>query len=311
MRQRLILHIGTHKTGSTTLQNYFYLNRLWLRPMGVHYPKPLMGPIFYVNNHKDLRDSARIEAKSGGTEFHPDLGAHDARLGAYVNAIIEAGAPVAILSCEGWSSILNFYAHRLKPLENRFDIKVLAFMRRPDHWAEAFYRQRVANVVHRETMPFHSFVSQPPMQTYLFDRARLFGWWADAFGARNVTVIPFEPAVPGFDLIERFCNAADLPRGLARRLLFRRATANPTLSRSQAETLRRANEKGGSAERPKRQKVVGEPSYFGAGERAEILARARPDMDLITRSYVRDGRSELFPSEPEAFIENARSQPVE
>lgn len=306
MRQRLILHIGTHKTGSTTIQNYFYFNRLWLRPMGIHYPKPLMGPLFYVNNHKDLRDTARLEGKPHGAHEHPDLGPHDARLAAYTNAIIEAGAPISILSCEGWSSILNRYAHRLAPLKNRFEIKVIAFMRRPDHWAEAFYRQRVANLTHRETTPFKAFVAQDPMQTYLFDRKQLFGWWAEAFGLENLTVIPYEPAVAGFDLLTRFFDAANLPAGLPRNLLFRHARANPTLSRAQAEALRVANENGRSPGRPKADLGV-EASYFDAGERAAILARAAPDMQAITRLYVRDGRKALFPEEPEIYRENARS----
>ena len=302
MRQRLILHIGTHKTGSTTIQNYFYFNRLWLRFLGVHYPLPVKGPLFFVNNHSDLRDTARLEEHPRAPRQHPALGSHDMLLGRYVNAIREVGAPVAILSAEGWSSDLNRYAHRLKPLQNRFDVQVVAFMRRPDHWAEAFYRQRVANLSHRETTPFADFVRQPPMQSYLFDRASHLAWWADAFGAENVTIIPYEPAVPGFDLIARFCDAAGLPRGIVRHLLFRRARANPTLSRAQAERLRQANERGQHPVRPRRSHATGEASYFTEAERAALLVRAAPDMAKIVTRYVRDGRTEMFPAEPEHFI---------
>lgn len=306
MRQRLILHIGTHKTGSTTIQNYFYLNRLWLRPMGVHYPRPLLGPMFYVNNHRDLRDTARLEGKPKSAVIHPQLGPHAARLAHYVNAIKEARAPIAILSCEGWSSVLNRYAQRLAALQNRFDVKVIAFMRRPDHWAEAFYRQRVANISHRETASFHEFVAQAPMQTYLFDRAQLFGWWADAFGTQNITVIPFEPAVRGFDLIGRFCDAAGISDGVKRRLLFRRSRANPTLSRSNAEALRRINLAGGTPQRPRTTVQSGEPSYFSGAERAELLARAAPDLQRITELYVKDGRKSMFEDEPETFTPAAQ-----
>ena len=302
MRQRLILHIGTHKTGSTTIQNYLYLNRLWLRPLGVHYPKPLMGPMFYVNNHKDLRDTARIEGRPRNPGPHPELGTHDARLAAYTNAILEGGAPLSILSCEGWSSVLNRYADRLKVLKNRFDIKVIAFMRRPDHWAEAFYRQRVANVAHRETMPFSQFVAQPPMEEYLFERAKLFGWWAEAFGAENLTVIPYEPAVGGFDLLEKFFDASGFPGGLPRHLLFRKARSNPTLPRAEAELMRQASEQGRAPVRPKRIVRRPEASYFNALERAALLDRAAPDMDAITKAYVRDGRQEMFVGEPETYL---------
>ena len=300
MRQRLILHIGTHKTGSTTIQNYFYLNRLWLRPMGIYYPKPINGPLFYANNHKDLRDTARIEGKSGGIAVHERFGPHADLLAEYVNRIKRVGAPVSILSCEGWSSILNCYAHRLSALTSRFDVKVIAFMRRPDLWVESFYRQRVANLEHREQMPFRQFIAQPPMKTYLYDRSQLFRWWEAAFGREALTVIPYEPSRPGFDLLGKFFDAADIPTGPVRHLLFRRASANRTLLPNDAERLRRLHARGERPrKRPRRRDNAVAPCYLAPEERAHILRDAADDMEQICRAYVRDGRQVLFPGNPE------------
>ena len=303
MRQRLILHIGTHKTGSTSIQNYLYYNRLWLRSLGVYYPLPLNGSLFYANNHSDLRDTALSEGKPRGAEIHPRFGRHDALLGRYIRAIKEVGKPVNILSAEGWSSHLNRYARRLAPLSQHFDVKVIAFMRRPDYWIEKFYSQRIANFEHAETRRFSAFLDQAHIETYLYNRHRMFGWWAKAFGGKNVTVVPYEPAIQGFDLIEYFLREAGDDSSLAGRLFLRQAHANRTLSARNAEVLRQRFEEGSKVDkrlvRALKRDQEGSGCFLGEGERSEILKRAESDMARICEDYVRDGREELFPANPE------------
>lgn len=303
MRQTLILHIGTHKTGSTTIQNYLYYNRLWLRHLGVYYPRPINGRLFYTSNHSDLRDTALSEGKQRGAQIHPRFGSHDALLGRYIRTIKEVQRPVNILSAEGWSSHLNRYARRLAPLTQHFDVKVIAFMRRPDYWIEKFYSQRIANIEHSEKRTFERFLDQPHIETYLFNRHRMFGWWGDAFGAENLTVIPYEPAVKGFDLISRFLRASDIDGGLADNLLLRRSNANKTLSPLGVEMLREMIADGTKPDAKlvrKLKHVTGpQKAFLREPERQNILVRAAPDMDRICRDYVRDGRKVLFPNPPE------------
>ncbi len=303
MRQRLILHIGTHKTGSTTIQNYLYYNRLWLRFAGVYYPKPINGPLFYTNNHSDLRDTARSEGKPRGPSLHPQFGAHDALLGQYVRSIKEKGNHTNILSCEGWSSNLNRYARRLAPLSQHFDVTVIAFIRRPDYWIERFYAQRIANIQHRETRSFEDFIAQPHIDTYLYNRTRLFGWWAKAFGAAAVQVIPFEPAAPGFDLINRFLENAQIKSSFTNNLLLRNARTNTALSKESVEAIRALHAQPDPANKSDVQRIKkskGKPAVFlTLEERAKIIAKAEPDMQQICTRFVHDGREKLFDDNPE------------
>jgi len=304
MRQTLILHIGTHKTGSTTIQNYLYYNRLWLRRLGVFYPRPMTGRLFYTSNHSDLRDTARSEGKHRDACIHPEIGPHDALLGRYVRAIKEVGQPINILSAEGLSSHLNRYARRLAPLQQHFTVKVLAYMRRPDIWIEKFYSQRIANIEHAEKQTFARFVQQPHIETYLYNRHRMFGWWAKAFGAENVTVIPFEPAVPNFDLIAQFLKCAGIKNSLANHLLLRHAKANQTLSPLGVEMLREMNANGTQTDLKtirKLKRAAGPEGngFLRAPDRQAILTRAAPDMARICDDFVRDGRTVLFPNPPE------------
>ena len=312
MRQTLILHIGSHKTGSTTIQNYLYYNRLWLRRMGVFYPRPINGRLFYTSNHSDLRDTALSEGKHRDPCIHPEFGSHDALLGRYIRTIKEVGQPINVLSAEGWSSHLNRYARRLAPLTQHFDVKVLAFMRRPDFWIEKFYAQRVANIEHGEKRSFERFLEQPHIDTYLYNRHRMFGWWAKAFGARTISVLPYEPAVPGFDLIGQFLEAAGIEGALPGRLLLRNARANRTLSPLGVEMLREMIADGRTPDQKivrslKRASGPTDSGFLKGPEREEILRRAEPDMAKICTDFVRDGRQELFPTCPEVLRSSVKS----
>lgn len=312
MRQTLILHIGTHKTGSTSIQNYLYYNRLWLRKMGVFYPRPINGKLFYANNHSDLRDTALSEGKPRGASIHPRFGPHDALLGRYIRTIKDVGQPINILSAEGWSSHLNRYARRLTPLSQHFDVKVLAFMRRPDFWIEKFYSQRIANIEHSEKRTFSRFLDQPHIETYLYNRHRMFNWWTNAFGAENLTVIPYEPAVVGFDLIGQFLQNAGIHGSLANHLLLRHAKANRTLSPLGVEMLREMIAEGRAPDHKivRNLKRVSGPEgkgFLTEPQRHRMLARAQADMARICRDYVRDGRDVLFPQTPEGVRTLERS----
>ena len=304
MRQKLVIHIGAHKTGSTTIQNYLYFNRLWLPVFGVFYPKPVNGPLFYANNHSDLRDTARSEGQRRNPHIHRAYGRFDDLLKTYIDTIRARNKPVNILSCEGWSANLNLYANRMIRLRDHFDVSVVAFVRRPDYWIESLYRQRVVNFQHQESRSFEEFAGLKSMETAIYDRARILGWWGKAFGHDNVTALPYEPAADGFDLIGRFFDAAGIADGRVRRLILRKARANPSMSAAQIEIIRLLHKHGHQVDtkllRQLRRRVQGGATgYLSPADRTLLLARAAPDMQAVCDIYVKDGRHELFPRDPE------------
>ena len=304
MRQKLVIHIGTHKTGSTTIQNYLNFNRLWLRMLGINYPKPVHGTIFHANNHADLRDTARCEGQRRNPHIHRAYGPFDDVLARYIDNMLALRKPLNIMSCEGWSANLNLFADRMAALKDHFDVSVIAFVRRPDYWIESLYRQRVVNIQHQESRSFEEFSSLKSMETAIYDRARILGWWGKVFGHDNVTAIPYEPAIADFDLLDRFLDCAGVGHGAVRHLPLRRARANPSLSAAQIEIIRLMHKHGHSVDarllRQLRRRVRGgKTGYLSSADRMMLLARAAPDMQAVCDIYVKDGRHELFPRDPE------------
>lgn len=104
---RLFLHIGTPKTGTTTLQRWCASHRAGLAAQGVWYPESLG-----AESHRKLaayaRDSARAEDARLGIRSPEDHAAFRARLEAAFDAEAAgaAGARACLVSCEIlWSRI--------------------------------------------------------------------------------------------------------------------------------------------------------------------------------------------------------------
>ncbi len=211
MRQRLIIHIGMHKTGSTSIQRFFARNRLALRLASVFYPQsigpdgrrqPKHGAIFTAISH---------EADHGAP--HPGLGPAADLIQATARRIEASGARVAVLSAEGFSGERPVFARALAPLGRRFDVSVIVFLRRPDHWLESFHRQMIVSREVRETRPIREFLAAETTRRHL-DYLAILDWWADAFGPGALRVLPYGPAAgsPAAAPLRQFVDAAGLPR---------------------------------------------------------------------------------------------------
>lgn len=299
MRQRLILHIGSHKTGSTALQILLAQNRRRLKRAGVLFPRRIMRPGLIGGVHSDLRDAAlRVAGYAApGGPGSPDL---DALLDAYGDRIARSGAKAAILSCEDWSRPKNLFAPGLARLGARFDVQAIYFARRADAYAESLYRQLVRN--QRLGDVSCKRYAETRAATWLGERSRMLDFWADAFGADAVTAIPYEPAVPGFDVAAAFFAAAGLG-DVAQAIGPPRRRANPSLSRVQTEFVRRANAEGlrlSWAQMQALRRFGRAPGGFlGDTTRRRIAAATADDLERMRRRYVRDGRQTFFPAPPE------------
>lgn len=145
-RKRIILHVGTQKTGSTSLQAVFRNNDKALRDVGVVYPGPDMDRRLGIGaNHRAyfcaLTDS--FHATSGMS----DLGECRSALDAAVDLLrTDAAVHTLLISHEALARRANSVERPiLRAWAKEFDVNVVVYVRPLREWVESFYSQTVWN----------------------------------------------------------------------------------------------------------------------------------------------------------------------
>lgn len=202
MTQRLILHIGQHKTGSKALQSALHANAEQLRSHGYVYPIATGGRRLrpYEMNHHPLfqllcraisEDSGMQRARSELTQV--------------LKGYLKAGkqeAGVVILSCEDLFDMHT--AHENKFSLQRVEagcqllaeslaslacqVSLIVYLRRQDHLLAAHYAQFIKGSDHHLSFPdYHR------MAAARLDHDAILAHWESAFGSAAVRVFAYEP----------------------------------------------------------------------------------------------------------------------
>jgi hypothetical protein len=158
---QLILHIGTHKTGTSALQECLRRNEQVLAGRGIHYAR--------IAPYKNCNGIAKMVAKTRGPEVKDFFDRH-------VNKAITLGANTLVISAESlyamtiffhkfngrnardyWNSeheAIEFLHHAITPEVNT---RIIVFFRRQDYFLESIYREVVKS--RDVAMPIHEFRS--------------------------------------------------------------------------------------------------------------------------------------------------------
>jgi len=201
--EKIYLHIGVEKTGTTTLQTALAINRELLLRHGFLYPRAPgpythLGLAIYAAKESavpDLRKSVGLFDRDRYLAF---LEAHPVELARELNA---SGCHTVILSSEHCSSrlsTLNEIAklrRLLRPLARQCN--VIVYLRQQDELAVSQYSTFVQSGATAE-FRFPSGVAW-------FDYLRLLDMWASVFGQDNLVIRIFEPSqMMGGDLFADF-----------------------------------------------------------------------------------------------------------
>ena len=229
------LHIGTEKTGSTSIQTFLAENRPALRVRGWLYPRTTG-----IRAHHDLvayslddeRDDDIRRAKEG-EQFSLDAFRRHL-IESLENEIAASGASTLALSNERLATRLLRPTEiaRIKGLCDRFAQKtrVIVYLRnQPD-----FLVSRYTNVIWEGGTRDFDFRGR----TAIADYGLLLDRWGHAFGKENLFVRRFEPAdFPDGDLIADFTRSV----GLDARGLPTPPRTNPSLDAKSLAFLRGLN----------------------------------------------------------------------
>lgn len=232
----VILHIGTGKTGTSSIQNFLMANRALL--MSEH-------DIDFL----DFGLQQVTQADEVITAHYPLAywlsECRESQTRELVSRIKSSPCDRVLLSCENFYHLLferqiAFLADKLRP----FHVEILCYVRRQDQYIESAWKQQVK--VGEFKMPFAEFlrrhVDPAAIDTAHANYHRMLMRWADAFGKDAIHLRVFDTAeLLDGDLLNDFLQACRIDPLAGASALERPLDSNRAIPSELIELLRVAN----------------------------------------------------------------------
>jgi hypothetical protein len=300
---RLYLHIGMNKTGTSSIQRYLAHNDHRLLSAGWLYPRTGRS----VDTHYGLSRAL------GFAHGRPAVDAAElSRLRAELDReVAESAAGALVLSSEDF--VLRGDIAQVRDFLAGFDVRIVVYLRRHDHWWASVYNQAV------------KMVADPPwergIQGYIrFARRRqgrqgryreLLDNWASEFGVTSMRVRPFEAEQNPGGVVADFLRTIECPE-LAGAATAGAGRVNEALSAEALQLLEVVQRAAIPEELRRRLKerlleLPGDGSagaLLGPGLRRRLIEEQREDYEYIARTYLARRDGVLF-REPEPLPRGA------
>lgn len=206
---RVILHVGTTKTASTSLQNFLMANRAALLDQGVLFPQS-------VFTRKIANEPERT---SGHLELLRKLAAGD--ISAFAEEIAADGprAQTLVLSAENlFHYETDAHLERLAGLLEGCAVTLVAVLRDQTEWILSYYNEAVANGWNAETRPIGRFVTDA-IAAGTLDYAAGLARMTAIFRPAQVRVLNYAGLRRSGTALSAFCDIAGIalpPEAFAR-----------------------------------------------------------------------------------------------
>lgn len=199
-KKRIVIHIGTHKTGTTSIQRALYLGRDKLAAAGLLYPS--------TDHDRGLRNKLRKHGHLSAVarEGKPEACARERKL--LLDEFEASGAHTMVISEEGLSSPNPQSVEFFRPLAQQYDITAVCYLRRQDLFIESFFNQVVKRGEMGENRSIVDFINDPVSRMRLDYHAMLMRWRAMP---AQVVALDFAGEVKKGGLVASFLQAAGLP----------------------------------------------------------------------------------------------------
>ncbi|GAB5413085.1 MAG: hypothetical protein Cons2KO_06880 [Congregibacter sp.] len=204
---RLLLHIGTEKTGSTALQRYLQANRRQLAEQGVFLPNCLGEGSHRLLSTAFMRDKRQDEVTRRYGLESPTARARWRRglleaLSKEVEAARAARADLFVISSEHLqpqlrlAELVKALASFLMPMFS--SCEVLVYLRRQDEMASSLYSTKLrAGYAPQQRLPLDQVFGNPSRLPDYFDFESLLNRWGRAFGEQSVRTVRYTQACSG------------------------------------------------------------------------------------------------------------------
>lgn len=214
---RIYVHIGTHKTGTTSIQTFLRKQSDALRDSGLYVPRT--GMLEGFPGHHNIGWDLRADPR-----FDPRLGTFDDLL----RELDRASAPAAILSSEDLEYLVDQPA-----LLARFERDLvraghepqyIAYVRRPDAYARSLYHE-LCKPAHGVSRSYREFINEI-CQTgkfvcnadwvFYFDVDAFARKWREA-AAGPLAIYNYDDTLMNGDVIPSFLSVVGAPAHLVQR----------------------------------------------------------------------------------------------
>jgi hypothetical protein len=294
MKPKLYLHIGTHKTGTTTIQRFLKEKAESLKSKGIVW-------IPNLKNTRTLKTCTSVDSQLIN-ECKKELKLTIARYGQ------NNACDSYLMSYEGLSGSpylgytnSNLIAKQLAEITNDFDVKIIVYLRKQDDFVESMYTQ----LIHiGESLTFNEFLESLPVNA--FNWQTLLANYSEYFGEENIIVKRYGKSfLPEKNsLIEGFLECFDADIGVLPQSK-KAKSHNKGYSRDALEIARLSNAYLSNEEKERLHTLLSSVSakeaftsynYFDDTARLKFFKQFKEPNSKIARKYFGEDGDNLFPS---------------
>ena len=195
-KKKLILHIGLHKTGTTSIQHGLFTNRKLLAEHGVLYPTTGLHPHGQHNLTWEIKQDDRFNAKLGTWQDF------------YQEAQAFAGNMI-LISCEDYCTMNPEQQARVPLFLKDFDVTVVVYLRNQTSLLPSTYAQLAKSG--RQVGDFATWLKQKSLNVPRYHYDQLIASWEQIFGAERIRVGILEEASAYPSILTHFLTVCSLP----------------------------------------------------------------------------------------------------
>ncbi len=198
---KVYLHIGTHKTGTTSIQRFLTSNRDKLLDLGYLYPLSGKPKALSIAQHKlswGVMQKKRFRRVTGKWE---DLGQEWGNLH---EEIAREKKENVIISAEDFSNLNAKTINALKKHLSRYDTKIVIYLRRQDEFFLSLYATVLKGGFYK---PIEEYIR---LKRHRGDYYTFLGIWSKAFGKENLLIRTYEKSEIKQGLIFNFLETIGL-----------------------------------------------------------------------------------------------------
>ncbi|HAG69491.1 MAG TPA: hypothetical protein DCL38_05915 [Lachnospiraceae bacterium] len=324
MDKVIYLHIGTTKTGTSSIQNFLYLNRSFLAKKGYcfkrlpiicyeHYDRNRNG--MFIGGHRRLAIIGQVPIKIRDRILEFGLKQVEKQLKHFSTVILTDESLWGFFQKTGYKNLKRIKAFAD---DNNALLKLIVYLRPQEDWIESIYRQSIKQCKSGKNRPeWGEFISHPeqwPKTDYyeglrhlsdivgkeniivrIYDRKEFMGGKAENDFLQAIGLDPSEGYVipneekntsisPNYIEIKRILNQLEGVGNITHNDLIYGQLATEACSRN----LRKSSRE----------------TFMNAQERAMIRKLYEDGNQKIIKEYLKDDRKELFPAPKEAPVWN-------